>query len=272
MKKNRVGKKCITSGSWATMGFGLLALAALCTCALAQENSAESWYMKGQELEKMGSWQAAVDTYNQAIRLNPEYEAAWRAKCKALSNANLELSGEEQNTTFVEAIQACDKAIDIDPRSARSWSGKGFVFYQEFIVTADPGKLNESLLAYEKAIEVAGSDTSALTEAWRGKGTSSIPDGAKWRSASRPGESHRAERVRRRGLDGARPWLSPNWGEMKRQSKHMTGSSSSTQVKGREYSTILTSGTPKVVPWKSWDARRKRLMPTTSPSRTWTPS
>jgi tetratricopeptide (TPR) repeat protein len=119
----------------------------------------------------MGSWQEAVDAYDQAIILNPEYEAAWCAKCKALSNANLELSGEEQNVAFAEAIKACDKAIDIDPANARSWSGKGFVLYQEFIVTADPGKLNESLLAYEKAIEVAGSDTSALSEAWRGKGT-----------------------------------------------------------------------------------------------------
>ncbi|MGB5099058.1 MAG: tetratricopeptide repeat protein, partial [Methanothrix sp.] len=171
MKEIGVGKRQKNNWLWASLAFSLLALAALSTSALAQENSAESWYKNGQELERMGSWQEAIDAYDQAIKLNSEYEEAWCAKCKALSNANLELSGEEQNVTFAEAIQACDKAIDIDPANARSWSGKGFVLYQEAFVTADPGKFNESLLAYEKAIEVAGSDTSALSEAWRGKGT-----------------------------------------------------------------------------------------------------
>lgn len=160
--------------SWASLAFGLLALVALTicsTCALAQENNVEKWYKSGQELERTGAWQAAIDAYDQAIKLNPDYEEAWCAKCKALSNENLKLAGEEQNITFTNAIQACDKALDLDPTSARSWSGKGFVLYQEFIVTADTGKLNESLQAYEKAIEVADSDTSALAEAWRGKGT-----------------------------------------------------------------------------------------------------
>ena len=170
MNNNRVGKRHKNSRLWAT-AFGLLVLLALSVCALAEEKTAESWYKSGQELEKMGSWQEAVDAYDQAIILNPDYKEAWCAKCNALSNVNLELSGEEQNITFTDAIQACDRALEIDPEDSRSWAGKGFVLYQEFIVTADPGKLNESLLAYEKAIEVAGSDTSALAEAWLGKGT-----------------------------------------------------------------------------------------------------
>ncbi|GAB6266384.1 MAG: hypothetical protein STSR0001_18310 [Methanothrix sp.] len=170
MNNNRVGKRHKNSRLWAT-AFGLLVLLALSACALAQEKTAESWYKSGQELEKMGSWKEAVDAYDQAIILNPDYKEAWCAKCKALSIANLELSGEEQNITFAKAIQACDRALEIDPEDSRSWAGKGFVLFNEAIVTADPGKFNESLLAYEKAIEVAGSDTSALAEAWRGKGT-----------------------------------------------------------------------------------------------------
>ncbi len=149
----------------------LMVMAALCFTAMAQENTAERWYQRGQELEKMGSWQAAVDAYDQAIKLNPEYEEAWCSKCKALSNVNLELSAEGWNTTFADAIQACEKALQIDPKNARSWSGKGFVLYQEAIVTADPSKYNDSLQAYRTAIETAGADRSALAEAWRGKGT-----------------------------------------------------------------------------------------------------
>ena len=170
MNNNRVGKRQKNSRLWAT-AFGLLVLLALSACALAEEKTAESWYKSGQELEKMGSWKEAVDAYDQAIILNPDYKEAWCAKCKALSIANLELSGEEQNITFAKVIQACDRALEIDPEDSRSWAGKGFVLHNEAIVTADPGKLNESLLAYEKAIEVAGSDTSALAEAWLGKGS-----------------------------------------------------------------------------------------------------
>jgi len=170
LNNNRVGKRQKNSRLWAT-AFGLLVLLALSACALAEEKTAESWYKSGQELEKMGSWKEAVDAYDQAIILNPDYKEAWCAKCKALSIANLELSGEEQNITFAKVIQACDRALEIDPEDSRSWAGKGFVLHNEAIVTADPGKLNESLLAYEKAIEVAGSDTSALAEAWLGKGS-----------------------------------------------------------------------------------------------------
>ena len=114
MNNNRVGKRHKNSRLWAT-AFGLLVLLALSACALAQEKTAESWYKSGQELEKMGSWKEAVDAYDQAIILNPDYKEAWCAKCKALSIANLELSGQEQNTTFAKAIQACDRALEIDP-------------------------------------------------------------------------------------------------------------------------------------------------------------
>lgn len=171
MRKNRVGKRQPNFGSWASLAFGLLALVALSTSALAQENTAESWYKSGQELERTGAWQEAIDAYDQAIKLNPEYEEAWCAKCKALSNKNLELSGEGQDTTFDDTVNACNKAIEIDPKNARSWSSKGFVLSQEAMLTANKSKYNDSLLAYEKAIEVADSDTSALAEAWRGKGT-----------------------------------------------------------------------------------------------------
>jgi len=174
LRENRVGKRHKDSGSWASLAFGMLALVAfsICSaCALAQENTAESWYKSGQELERTGAWQEAIDAYDQAIKLNPEYEEAWCAKCKALSNENLRLSGEGQDTTFDDAVNACNKAIEIDPKNARSWSGKGFVLSQEAMLTANKSEYNDSLLAYEKAIEVAGSDTSALSEAWRGKGT-----------------------------------------------------------------------------------------------------
>ncbi len=130
----------------------------------------KSWYQKGQEQERMWSWQAAVDASDQAIKLNPEYKDAWCAKCKALSNVNLELNGKGKNITFEDAINACNKAIELGPNDARSWSCKGFVLSQEAMLTGNESKFNDSLMAYEKAIEFAGADPSVLAEAWRGKG------------------------------------------------------------------------------------------------------
>ncbi len=72
--------------------------------------------------------------------------------------------------TLEEALQSANKAIEIDPMDARSWSGKGFVLSQMAMVTANRSKYNESLQAYDKAIEVADKDTTVLAEAWYGKG------------------------------------------------------------------------------------------------------
>jgi len=166
---SRVGEKRKKS-SLLSVALGLLTLATLCACSLA-EDTAEDWFKKGQELDRMGSWQQAVDAYDQATILDPEYIDAWCAKCKALSNANLELSSQGEEAAIEKAILACDRAIEIDPGNAESWSAKGYVLYQEAILVSNSSILNQSLLAYEKAIELADTNASDLSEAWRGKGT-----------------------------------------------------------------------------------------------------
>jgi superkiller protein 3 len=147
--------------------------------ALQEDNkSAHAWFWKGEALRGLGRYQKALDAYNRsleigpdkAIELNQSYAEAWCTKCKALSNVNLELSAEGLNKTFEDAIRACDKAIAIDPENARFWSGKGFVLSQMAMVTSDRSKYNESLQAYEKAIEAAGKNKTVLAEAWYGKG------------------------------------------------------------------------------------------------------
>jgi len=135
------------------------------------DQSSEEWYQKGQELARIGSWENAIDAYDQAVRLNPDYKEAWCAKCQAMSNENLLRSVDGGNVSFDEAINACDQALAIDSNDSRSWSSKGFVLYHDAMVGADPSKYNDSLLAYENAIKIAGSDRSALALAWRGKGT-----------------------------------------------------------------------------------------------------
>ncbi|MFA5458097.1 MAG: hypothetical protein WC261_10750, partial [Synergistaceae bacterium] len=48
--QNGVGKRQTNLRSCAIVGFSLLALAALCTCALAQENTSGYWIERAEEL------------------------------------------------------------------------------------------------------------------------------------------------------------------------------------------------------------------------------
>ena len=60
---------------------------------------------------------------------------------------------------YDEAIQAYDKAIEIDPQHAAAWNNKGIVLY-------DQGKYNEALQAYNKSLEI--DPKNALV--WNNKG------------------------------------------------------------------------------------------------------
>lgn len=61
---------------------------------------------------------------------------------------------------YAEAIEAYDKAIELDPRYAKAWNNKGDALY--FL-----NKLNESVQAFEKAVEI----NPRYAEAWFNKGT-----------------------------------------------------------------------------------------------------
>ena len=134
------------------------------------EETSEYWSKKGQELQRNGSYEEALKAYDMAIEQNPEDAEAWTARGKVLSMVGIQSSGTGQNETLEDALQSANKAIEIDPKNARSWSGKGFVLSQIAMVTANRSKYNESLQAYDKAIEVADKDTTVLAEAWYGKG------------------------------------------------------------------------------------------------------
>ncbi|NTV27920.1 MAG: tetratricopeptide repeat protein, partial [Methanothrix sp.] len=64
----------------------LMALAVLCVSAVAQENTAEGWFKKGQGLFRNGSYDDAVKAYDKAIELDRNYGAAWRDKGYSLGS------------------------------------------------------------------------------------------------------------------------------------------------------------------------------------------
>jgi tetratricopeptide (TPR) repeat protein len=99
---------------------------------------AGTWSNLGTIYSYQGDNKKAIDTYNEAIKLNPGYVEAWIDKGHALLS----------NKKLIEAIDAFDKAIKIDPKNSRAWSGKGYTYKgmgQKY--------LNDAIHAFNKSLE-----------------------------------------------------------------------------------------------------------------------
>jgi len=86
--------------------------------------------MKGKHAE-------AIEAYDEAIRMDPEFAQAWSDKGNALDELN----------RSDEAIEAYNKALEIDPQDAMTWYHKG-------LALASQGEYDESIKAFDKALEI----------------------------------------------------------------------------------------------------------------------
>lgn len=133
----------------------LIALATLCAPALSQEETEDSWFKKGQELGRNGSYEEAVKAYDNALVLEPKNAEAWLGKGTVLS---LWAGSTHDGGLYEEAIKAFDKAIELDPQQI---SGR--------LVKANAllnlGRYNESLEIFDEAIEAA-SQNSEKAQIW----------------------------------------------------------------------------------------------------------
>jgi tetratricopeptide (TPR) repeat protein len=116
--------------------------------------------------------QTAVDLFNKGVALDAQgkYDEALQAFDKAIEiNPQLAEAWVAKGVVLMaqgkydEAIQAYDKAIEIDPQDVNVWNNKG-------VALNDLGKHNEAIQAYDKAIELDSND--ALT--WNNKGVALI--------------------------------------------------------------------------------------------------
>ncbi|NPV63446.1 MAG: tetratricopeptide repeat protein [Methanotrichaceae archaeon] len=93
------------------------ALFMICAAASAQENttdyakkSADYWYKRGIEEANMGSYEKALDNFDQALSLNPDDPAAWNYKARALRSLAIE---EKDTARYCESIQAYDRVLGL---------------------------------------------------------------------------------------------------------------------------------------------------------------
>lgn len=98
----------------------------------------------------------AVQAYDGAIEIDPQFSQAWNNKGFALY-----LQG-----NYEEALQAYDQAVDIDPQFAKAWNNKGFAL-------ADQDRCDEAVQAYDRAIQI----NPQYADAWNNKGNALLLQG-----------------------------------------------------------------------------------------------
>lgn len=154
----------------------LLAVAVLCTCVMAQENTASGWYKRGVELAGNGSYEDAVKAYEKAIELDPNYGAAWKDKGYSLGSL---ATVNKDFGRYNESLVAFDRAIYLIPSNdtrnlALAWDGKANTLISMSYALGDMGKQEEAkskreeaVNDYSKAIELDPSFTGLEAQLYR---------------------------------------------------------------------------------------------------------
>ena len=107
-------------------------------------NFAEAHDARGDALSSLERSQEALAAYEQAIQLDPNYAHAYEGEGNVFYNLKL----------YYEALEAYEQAIRFDPSSASAYNGKGDALYYL-------KRYQEALLAYERAIQLDPSYASA---------------------------------------------------------------------------------------------------------------
>ena len=134
----------------------LIALAALCTIALAQENTTEYWMKKSTELFNNGSLDDSLNATNKVLQIDPENPIAWIDKAYTLYMLNRTY---ESNQAYYKALEITNKTLEADPRNATLWLGKG-------VLLNNVGNVQETVKAFDNASRIDPKDEMA----WMMKG------------------------------------------------------------------------------------------------------
>ncbi|HOE45696.1 tetratricopeptide repeat protein [Methanothrix soehngenii] len=126
--------------------------------------------LAGVITQNQSRFDESLQVYDRAIELDPENTTYLLWKGFALRQAVNGLRGQERIQIFEEAIETFDRALEIDPKFAEAWAGKGVICDDLATFNNDSARYNDSLAAYDKAIELAPTnDSRNLAQAYEGK-------------------------------------------------------------------------------------------------------
>ena len=105
----------------------------------------EAFYNKGSALQDQGNLNEAIEAFNKAILLKPKYADAHYNKGNAL----------QKQGHLEEAIKAYNCAVSIKPDYADAHTNMGLTFHEQ-------GNLEEAILAYRKALSLKPDNSHAF--------------------------------------------------------------------------------------------------------------
>ncbi|MGA9381398.1 MAG: CHAT domain-containing tetratricopeptide repeat protein, partial [Phormidium sp.] len=112
-------------------------------------NYDDAWNGLGNALDDLGQYQQAIEAFQKAISISPNYHIAWNGLGVTLNNLG----------QYKQAIEACQRAIKISPNFHIAWNGLG-------ITLSDLGQYQQAIEAYQKAISISPN----FHDAWNGLG------------------------------------------------------------------------------------------------------
>jgi tetratricopeptide (TPR) repeat protein len=114
---------------------GLLEHAQLWTKAQAQKSAA--WYVLGIGYAEAGQPAQAIEAYQQALRINPEYADCWN---------NLGITYSKSGQT-AKALEAYQQALRINPEFSKVWNNLGLTYSRA-------GQSTQAVEAYRQALRI----------------------------------------------------------------------------------------------------------------------
>lgn len=109
-----------------------------------QEDTAEGWLKKGQELQINGSYEEAIQAYDKAIQIDPENSSAWISKGHISSFMD---KTDETRKEYEIALGILNQTLEENPQDASAWIDKG-------IALSCLGRDAEASDAREKGLEI----------------------------------------------------------------------------------------------------------------------
>ncbi|NEP56880.1 MAG: tetratricopeptide repeat protein [Symploca sp. SIO2G7] len=111
--------------------------------------NATDLYRRGETFFELKRYEQALDAYEQAVAIRPEYAEAWQGQGSTLS----------QLQQYEEALEAYDQAIQIQPDYLKAWNSRGEALTQL-------QRYEEAIDAFDAALKIQ----SDSLEAWQGRG------------------------------------------------------------------------------------------------------
>jgi tetratricopeptide (TPR) repeat protein len=109
----------------------------------------QAWNNRGIALEDLGRIEEAISSYDQALKIKPDYHQAWNNRGIALEDLG----------RIEEAISSYDQALKIKPDDHDAWNNRGNALF-------NLGRLEEAISSYDQALKIKPDDH----EAWNNRG------------------------------------------------------------------------------------------------------